>query len=117
MQRIFFIAISICAVYLLLSCKKRTDTITAPPPTNPVPYKNYLALGDSYTIGQSVTAPERFPAQTIALLGNDNIRFNAPEYIATTGWTTHDLINAINATPPSKTSYDFVSLLIGVNNQ
>lgn len=117
MQRIFFIAISICAVYLLLSCKKQADPITSTSQTNTVPYKNYLALGDSYTIGQSVAAPERFPAQAIALFGNDSIRFNAPEYIATTGWTTHDLINAINTTPPSKTTYDFVTLLIGVNNQ
>ena len=76
----------------------------------------YLALGDSYTIGQSVNTNDRFPSQTVALLAKNNIKVSTPIYIATTGWTTTNLINAINATsltPP----YDIVSLLIGVNDQ
>ncbi len=78
--------------------------------------KSYLALGDSYTIGQSVAAAERFPNQTAALLRAQNIKLADPVIIATTGWTTRDLINALNNTPPPNT-YDVVSLLIGVNNQ
>lgn len=117
MRRIFFIIFSIGAVYLLLSCKKHSEPIFVPPSINPSVYKNYLALGDSYTIGQSVAAADRFPAQTINILSNDSIKFNAVEYIATTGWTTHDLINAINTAPPSKPTCNFVTLLIGVNNQ
>ena len=76
----------------------------------------YLALGDSYTIGQSVSATDRFPAQTVALLAKNNIKVSAPTYIATTGWTTTNLMNAINSAslPPP---YDIVSLLIGVNDQ
>jgi len=77
---------------------------------------SYLALGDSYTIGQSVLSSENFPNQTIQLLNQQNYNFKSPEILATTGWTTDELQNNINNhlfTPP----YDFVSLLIGVNNQ
>ena len=77
---------------------------------------SYLALGDSYTIGQSVTASENFPNQTVQLLNQQNYNFKSPEILATTGWTTDELQTNINNhtfTPP----YDFVSLLIGVNNQ
>jgi lysophospholipase L1-like esterase len=72
----------------------------------------YLALGDSYTIGESVAESERWPVQLAAKLS-----FGAsPTIIATTGWRTDDLKKAIEAAslqPP----YDLVSLLIGVNNQ
>jgi len=77
---------------------------------------SYLALGDSYTIGQSVLSSENFPNQTVQLLNQQNYNFKSPEILATTGWTTDELQNNINShtfTPP----YDFVSLLIGVNNQ
>lgn len=78
--------------------------------------KTYLALGDSYTIGQSVQEEERFPAQTVAWLKNKNITVSAPRYIATTGWTTTDLLTAIENNKLEKT-YDIVTLLIGVNDQ
>ena len=77
---------------------------------------SYLALGDSYTIGQSVLSSENFPNQTVQLLNQQNYNFKSPEILATTGWTTDELQTNINNhtfTPP----YDFVSLLIGVNNQ
>jgi lysophospholipase L1-like esterase len=78
--------------------------------------KTYLALGDSYTIGQSVTEPERFPNQTVGLLRSEGIKINDPRIIATTGWTTKNLIDALNAST-LQNNYDVVSLLIGVNNQ
>lgn len=78
--------------------------------------KMYLALGDSYTIGQSVLEGERFPNQTVSLLRAQNIKINDPKIIATTGWTTKNLIDALNANP-LQNNYDVVSLLIGVNNQ
>lgn len=78
--------------------------------------KTYLALGDSYTIGQSVQPNERFAAQTVELMRAANHYMRAPEYIATTGWTTTDLLNAIAAKNP-KGPYNLVSLLIGVNDQ
>ncbi len=76
----------------------------------------YIALGDSYTIGQSVQETQRFPAQTVQLLRNENINVRDPQYIATSGWTTANLISAINMENPAK-DFDIVTLLIGVNDQ
>lgn len=76
----------------------------------------YLALGDSYTIGESVPASERYPVQTVKLLESEGIYFGEPEIIATTGWTTADLLSAVNKTKFAQ-DYDIVTLLIGVNNQ
>lgn len=76
----------------------------------------WLALGDSYTIGQSVSEAERFPAQTAALLQTDSLVFSTPHYIATTGWTTLNLLNAIAQQNPEG-PFDIVTLLIGVNDQ
>ena len=78
--------------------------------------KTYLALGDSYTIGQSVPDYERFPVQTVINLRAKNISIKDADIIAVTGWTTGDLLNALNNNPP-KNNYSFVTLLIGVNNQ
>lgn len=75
-----------------------------------------LCLGDSYTIGEAVTVPERFPMQTIALLKNERIDFEEPVIIAQTGWTTDELSSAIEQKNLTK-HFDFVTLLIGVNNQ
>ena len=78
--------------------------------------KKFLALGDSYTIGQSVPKTDRFAEQTKQLLANQNIAFEPIEYIATTGWTTLNLESAIHAQNPMN-NYTIVSLLIGVNDQ
>lgn len=81
---------------------------------------NYLALGDSYTIGQSIPLPENFPNQVASLMLNNAVSFLPPRIIAKTGWTTNELeagIIAANNEIPLKNNYDFVSLLIGVNNQ
>ena len=75
--------------------------------------KTYLALGDSYIIGEQVLAEENFPNQTVALL---NGKLSIPQIIATTGWTTDELDAAITAANIT-TTFDIVSLLIGVNNQ
>ena len=80
----------------------------------------YLALGDSYTIGESVPSTENFPNQAVSMLLNNAISFLPARIIATTGWTTDELeagIVAANSASPLRSSYDFVSLLIGVNNQ
>lgn len=77
---------------------------------------SYLALGDSYTIGESVELNKNFPYQLVQLLRTKEYNFYAPEIIAKTGWTTDELQQAItNHTFLSR--YDFVTLLIGVNNQ
>ena len=76
----------------------------------------YLALGDSYTIGEGVAPRERWPMQLVAALRRDGIAVDDPRVIATTGWTTDELSAAMDAAEPLGT-WDFVSLLIGVNNQ
>ena len=77
---------------------------------------SYLALGDSYTIGEQVLLSESFPYQTVKLLRQKNLAFFAPEIIAKDEWTTDELQSEIDKTSFLK-KYDFVSLLIGVNNQ
>ena len=78
--------------------------------------KSYLALGDSYTIGESVGTNERFPVQTAVLLQDSNRLIKPPQIIAQTGWTTTDLLTALQRENPPK-NFDIVTLLIGVNNQ
>jgi len=90
-----------CAVMLLtLGCASSSE---AP--------RRYLALGDSYTIGESVVESERYPVQ---LAGE--LKMPQPEIIAKTGWTTDELNAAIDKADPHG-PYDLVTLLIGVNNQ
>jgi lysophospholipase L1-like esterase len=76
----------------------------------------YLALGDSYTIGEGVAADERWPAQLAAMLRAHGLDVADPEIVATTGWTTDELAAGIDAAAP-RGPYALVSLLIGVNNQ
>jgi len=124
------IVIVILSIFLL-SCSSddstsRTPVTTTLPVTTPAtqvpttPINNsikYLALGDSYTIGQSVCETCRFPEQL-----KSNLKAIYPQtdfslkIIATTGWTTSNLISAINTQNPDS-NYDLVTLLIGVNNQ
>ncbi|WP_428328678.1 SGNH/GDSL hydrolase family protein [Mucilaginibacter sp.] len=78
---------------------------------------NYLALGDSYTIGEAVPQVQSFPYQLTNALNVDKLGVNAPTIIATTGWTTDDLISAIVRSNINGKKYDFVTLLIGVNDQ
>lgn len=107
------IVIILFATLLYISCKKNTSvTMTI---NNNMSYK-FLALGDSYTIGQSVSSSERFPNQTAEMLKSMNKNVLAPEIIAMTGWTTRDLLNALNSDAPGN-NFSIVTLLIGVNNQ
>jgi lysophospholipase L1-like esterase len=76
----------------------------------------YLALGDSYTIGESVPPAERWPVQLAALLRREGLPLAEPQVIATTGWTTGELSAGIDRVVP-RGLFDLVSLLIGVNNQ
>ena len=76
----------------------------------------FLALGDSYTIGESVAVGERWPMQLVARMRERGIRIDDPQIIAKTGWTTDELNAAIDAANPQG-PFDLVTLLIGVNNQ
>jgi lysophospholipase L1-like esterase len=82
------------------------STVPSPPPTG-----RYFAIGDSYTIGESVTAAERFPHQLARELD-----LPEPLIVAKTGWTTDELSNALDTIRVAG-PYDLVTLLIGVNNQ
>ncbi|MCH7405617.1 SGNH/GDSL hydrolase family protein [Belliella aquatica] len=77
----------------------------------------YLALGDSYTIGEGVEAKDRYPHQAVEMLEASGIVFSEPKIIATTGWTTDELKKGIQASDVNGKTYDLVTLLIGVNNQ
>jgi lysophospholipase L1-like esterase len=114
----FFQIISLAAV--LSACSKQTNTISQPIVPNAPKVDtfkvNYLALGDSYTIGQSVSFEGNFPNQLPKTLASDTILFDEVKIIATTGWTTTNLFDAINNQNLDK-KYNLVSLLIGVNNQ
>ena len=83
------------------------------PPSHP---KTFLALGDSYTIGEGVNENSRWPNQLIAELNKDKQQFEKPTILAKTGWTTDELLHALDMATLEST-YDYVSLLIGVNNQ
>jgi len=76
----------------------------------------YLALGDSYTIGESVKENERFPIQLAERLNNEGYNVAPPKIIAKTGWTTDELKAGIDAANIAN-NFDLVTLLIGVNNQ
>ena len=77
---------------------------------------HYLALGDSYTIGEAVPAAGRWPAQLVERLRARGVAIDEPQIVATTGWTTDELSAAMDAASFSP-RYDLVTLLIGVNNQ
>ena len=76
----------------------------------------YLALGDSYTIGEGVSPDGRWPEVLAAGLRAQGISLEDPRVIATTGWTTDELSAAMDAAEPLG-EWDFVTLLVGVNNQ
>lgn len=78
--------------------------------------KTYLALGDSYTIGQSVDSADRYPAQAAAIVRRRGYNLSSIDYIATSGWKTVNLQWAIEGWHTNKT-YDVVTLLIGANDQ
>jgi len=108
--------------FLTSGCTKQAPMINEPAinqatnPSSGTENFTYLALGDSYTIGEAVKQTESFPYQLQSLLKNQNINVANPKIIATTGWTTDELQAAIKKENLTG-SYSFVTLLIGVNNQ
>ncbi|WP_080238274.1 SGNH/GDSL hydrolase family protein [Spirosoma rigui] len=102
---------------LFFACTQRsTDPVML---TNPNASGNdytFLSIGDSYTIGESVDASDRWSVQLAGLLRKQGVDIADPDIIAKTGWTTAELQEAIQQSGNQK-KYDFVSLLIGVNNQ
>lgn len=105
-------------IILLTNCSNDDDNTSVLNPPNENKNIKLLALGDSYTIGQSVCETCRFPAQlkdSLKLYLNQNDQINL-KVVAQTGWTTTNLKSAI-ANENLESDYDLVTLLIGVNNQ
>lgn len=105
-------SIVLSVVFLSFNCY----TLKKKPLDYSVNLMKYLALGDSYTIGEGVPEDLRFPMQLSDSLRKYGVNVNDPEVIAKTGWTTDELQFAIDATAPP-IDYSLVTLLIGVNNQ
>jgi len=101
----------IAIALLLSSCSGMPSSTSESVPPPAAGHARYLALGDSYTIGESVPATDRFPVQLA-----QQLNLGEPEIIARTGWTTDELNAAIDAVHPAG-PYELVTLLIGVNNQ
>ena len=78
--------------------------------------RRFLALGDSYTIGEGVNSSERWPVQLAGRLRVEGVDVAEPEIVAKTGWTTEELLDAIERRSLEE-PYDLVSLLVGVNDQ
>jgi acyl-CoA thioesterase-1 len=111
MKNLYFLLLAI----LMVSCNATMDTTSNETPDNPK--YTYLALGDSYTIGESVRETDRWPVQLTEQLRNRNYEMAAPMIIAKTGWTTSDLLRGMDQNLEVQRDFDLVSLLIGVNNQ
>jgi lysophospholipase L1-like esterase len=99
-------------ILLLVACSSASIPLSGK--TDMASYR-YLALGDSYTIGENVAANERWPNQLARSLADQGIQTDVT-IIAHTGWTVDELCKGIEADPPMGT-YDLVTLLIGVNDQ
>jgi lysophospholipase L1-like esterase len=108
------VLLSLCL--LLAGEKKVNDRMNLHATDNPSTL-TYLALGDSYTIGEAVAEKESFPYQLITVLNSAGYKFSKPKIIAKTGWTTKELQHGIKENGGLSAKYDLVTLLIGVNNQ
>lgn len=115
MKTILIAFVALCSRLLVTSASAQTTTMNSN--DNSAQHTlNYLALGDSYTIGEMVAADQSYPNQVTALLAKKGRHINPPTIIAKTGWRTDELIQAI-ANGNLTQKFDIVTLLIGVNNQ
>lgn len=96
-----------------LSCKTSSNNVISESNNK----YSFLALGDSYTIGESVAKTERWPVQLVSRLNEDGYKVAPPKVIAKTGWTTGDLLSAMRSQLNTTRKFDLVSISIGVNNQ
>jgi lysophospholipase L1-like esterase len=113
--------ILLIAAFILSGCNKSdTRVVSAIVPkkasTRPAGTIGYLALGDSYTIGEKVPEDDRWPMRLAELLRNEHLTVDPPDIVAVTGWTSGDLIRDLDLYPQDD-QYDLVTLMIGVNNQ
>jgi lysophospholipase L1-like esterase len=105
-----------CEKKATLAQAAKTDTVTKTMAT-PADTLSYLALGDSYTIGEAEPLAQSYPYQLTTALNTQSLKVGVPTIIAITGWTTDDLINAIAQSGITSKKFNFVTLLVGVNDQ
>lgn len=130
-KSVLFLTGLLTACIAVASCHKQRvnpgDLAGLPADSLPVPRQDtvvidsaktysWLALGDSYTIGTSVAAGDRYAVQAVTLIRSAGFHFNDPEIIASNGWTTHNLLDALHDKKIVQ-PYNLVTILIGVNNQ
>lgn len=108
--------IALFVVLLTLTGCGSDGAVPPSPETRPEGRQRYLALGDSYTIGEAVVPRLRFPVQLANLLATRGKRVDEPVTIARTGWTASELMAAVEADPPEG-EFSLVTLLVGVNDQ
>lgn len=111
------ILLLLLAVFLFSGCATVAEIATGEEEDASALNYSYLALGDSYTIGESVPENERWPVQLKESLRERGYKIAPPKIIAKTGWTTGNLLNAMDNELHYTRKFDLVSILIGVNNQ
>ncbi|GHA40007.1 lysophospholipase [Salinimicrobium marinum] len=101
-----------------MGCNSNSELKSVPGELEPVQKEvSFLALGDSYTIGESVEESSRWPVKLTEELRGKGYKMQDPQIIARTGWTTENLLSAMEEQLTGEEQYDLVSVLIGVNNQ
>lgn len=108
--------IHIATTILMLGLSSLVSLVLAQEKDNSEQILTYLALGDSYTIGESVDLDQQWPRQLQRALDSIGLKVKEPRVIAKTGWRTDDMLNAAKE-EVGTFEYDMVSLLIGVNNE
>ena len=114
-----YFVLPICFLLLLACTRPNSGSINVAPTIKTTSFTdsiNYLALGDSYTIGTSIDPADNYPNQTFQLLKSAGFKTNSIHIIAKNGWTADDLKTDL-ASSNKRSVYEVVTLLIGVNNQ
>ena len=109
MKKIALLTIAIISIF---ACNVSRDV-----PVGPQMDFSYLALGDSYTIGEGVGINESWPVQLVNRLNERGHKVASPKIVARTGWTTRNLITNFESEIDVHRDFHLVSILIGVNNQ
>ena len=112
------LVLSVIVIALVTGGTGITVILLSAEKTTPIDPNNisFLALGDSYTIGESVPSSDSWPFQLRDQAMNHDLNITKMDIIAKTGWTSHDLLQNISNTQ-FNTTYDIVALMIGVNDQ
>lgn len=105
------------SILLISACASPSSSSKTSPNSKETTSISYLALGDSYTIGESVPSNQRWPILLSKTLRSEAHDIQTPTIIAKTGWRTDHLLKAMKSQLNPTTKYDLISILIGVNNQ